>query len=124
MTYGNKEREMKKRITIGIISILGLIAFSACSSNTLKGDYTTEINLLFTETTNTLTFKGNSVTEKQDGEVTNEGTYKISDNQLTIKLGEYNLSAELSDDKKSFIIKSSDVLGGVGKGLEYTKEEK
>lgn len=115
---------MKKRITIGIISVLGLIAFSACNSNTLEGDYTTEINLLFTETTNTLTFKGNTVTEKQDGEVTNEGTYTISDNQLEIKLNEYSIKAELSDDKKSFIINSSDVLGGIGKGLEYTKEEK
>lgn len=115
---------MKKRITIGIISILGLIVFSACSSNTLNGDYTTEVNLLFTETTNTMFFKGNTVTEKQDGEITNEGTYTISDNQLEIKLGEYNLNAELSDDKKSFIIKSSDVLGGISKGLEYTKEKK
>lgn len=115
---------MKKKIAIGIISTLGLIVFSACSSNTLNGDYTTKINFLFTETTNTMTFKGNTVAEKQNGKVTNEGTYTISDNQLEIKLGEYNLSAELSDDKKSFIIKSTDVVGGIGKGLEYTKEEK
>ncbi len=107
MTYGNKEREMKKRITIGIISILGLIVFSACSSTTLNGDYTTEINMLFTETTNTMAFKGNTVTEKQNGEVTNKGTY----NQLEIKLGEYNLSAELSDDKNLLLLNLQMWLG-------------
>ena len=115
---------MKKKITLVLFTIGIAVLITACGSKKISGEYTTTINMLFAETKNTLTFDGDKVTEKQDGEITNKGTYTISDNQLEIKLGDYHMSATLSKDKKSFTITSSDVLGGVGKGLKYTKEEK
>ncbi|EPN9407226.1 hypothetical protein ACT47E_002261 [Enterococcus faecalis] len=114
---------MKKKCTLLVFALISFMMLSACGSKKLSGEYTTTINLIFAETTNTLTFNGDKVTEKQDGEVTNEGTYSISDDQLEIKLGDYQMTAKLSEDKKSFTIESSDVLGGVGKGLKYTKED-
>lgn len=115
---------MKNKRFLVTIVLLGLFTLSACSSKNLNGSYTAKINAILAETTNTLTFKDDTVTEKQDGEVTNTGTYKISDNKLEIKLGDYHMTADLSKDRKSFTITSSDVLGGVGKGLNYTLEEK
>ncbi|MGM0167992.1 hypothetical protein IGI39_003004 [Enterococcus sp. AZ135] len=114
---------MKKNLFLIATMLFILVGLTACGKNTLKGDYTTKINVLFSETTNTLTFEGNKVTEKQDGRITNEGKYKLSDNQLEITLGDYHMTAELAEDKQSFTIKSSDVLGGVGNGLKYTKED-
>ena len=115
---------MKKNIILIATILFVLVGLSACSSKKLKGTYTTKINVILAETTNTLTFKDDTVTERQDGEVTNKGTYTISDNKLEIKLGDYHMTADLSKDRKSFTITSSDVLGGVGKGLNYTLEEK
>ncbi|MGM0112527.1 hypothetical protein [Enterococcus sp. DIV0187] len=114
---------MKKKFTLVLFTLVSLVMLSACGAKKLSGEYTTTINLIFEETTNTLTFDGDKVTEKQDGEPTNEGTYSISDNQLEIELGDYHMTAKLSEDKKSFTIESSDVLGGIGKGLKYTKED-
>ena len=103
---------MKKKCTFVVFALVSFMMLSACSSKKLSGEYTTTINLIFAETTNTLTFNGDKVTEKQDGELTNKGTYSISDNQLEIELGDYHITAKLSEDKKSFTIESSDVLGG------------
>lgn len=55
----------------------GWLYFQHVVLNSLEGDN-------ITETTNILTFKGDTVTEKQDG----KGTYTISDNQLEIKSNE------------------------------------
>lgn len=114
---------MKKKVTLVLFALISFTMLSACGAKKLSGEYTTTINLLFAETTNTLTFDGDKVTEKQDGELTNEGTYSISDNQLDIELGGSHMTAKLSEDKKSFTIESSDVLGGIGEGLKYTKKD-
>lgn len=118
---------MKKKpvIIIAVIAIISVIGFSLYNnSKKLNGEYTAKIHLLLMESESTLTFEGNTVTENSNGKEKNKGTYEISGDQLQIKLGDYNMTAELSKDKKSFVIKSAEGLAGLANGTKYTKEGK
>ncbi|MGG5342402.1 hypothetical protein [Enterococcus sp. AZ192] len=119
--------KMKKSGAIILLLFSLTIVLSACGTNKLNGDYTGKINLFFTESTATLRFNGNKVTEVDDkGNETNEATYKISDNELEITHSDETTTlAELSEDKKSFTIKSSTSNGGsLLKNIKFIKEEK
>lgn len=115
---------MKKKIGLAVLTLLSCIILSACSSNKLSGSYTGKVKLLLMESTSTLTFKDDTVTEKQDGEVINKGTHEIEDTQLKITLGDYNMTADLSKDRESFTITSAEGLAGLANGTKYSKEEK
>ncbi|WP_373961928.1 hypothetical protein [Lactococcus lactis] len=115
---------MKKKLLLGTLTLFGLLTLAGCGSNKLSGDYTGKVKFLFMESKSTLTFKGNTVTEKQDGDTKNKGTYKIEDNQLHFNLGDTNMTADLSKDRKSFTLKSAEGLVGLANGTKYTKEEK
>ncbi len=115
---------MKKRLFLGITLIASIMILSACGSNKLSGNYTGKVKFLLMEQESTMTFNGNKVTEKQDGKVTSEGTYKIEDNQLQMKLNDTNMTADLSKDRKSFTIKSAEGLAGLANGTKFTKEDK
>lgn len=69
----------------------------------LNGDYTGKVNLILTEATVTLRFDSDKVMEVNDeGIETNEGTYKITDNELEITYSEQEtMTAEMSKDKKA-----------------------
>ncbi len=114
---------MKKKLIMASITLLGLLTLTGCGSNKLSGDYTGTIKFLFMESKSTLTFKGDTVTEKQDGEITSKGNYKIEDNQLQFNLDDTNVTADLSKDRKSFTLKSSEGLSGLANGTKFTKEE-
>ena len=114
---------MKKKIGLIVLALFSCIILSACGSNKLKGSYTGNVKVLLMETKSTLTFEDDTVTEKQDGEVINKGTYEISDNKLEMKIGDYNMTADLSEDRKSFTITSAEGLVGLANGTKYTKEE-
>lgn len=119
--------KMKKNGLIILILISLTIALSACGAKKLNGDYTGKINLLFTESTVTLRFSGDKVTEIDDnGNETNEGTYKINDNELEVTHADESTTlAELSKDKASFTIKSSNSgAGAFLKDIKFTKKEK
>lgn len=120
---------MKKKTNKAMILMLFslTIALSACGTKKLDGDYIGKINLLFTETSATLRFKGDKAIEIDDeGAETREASYKITDNQLEIIYSDDDiLTAELSDDKKSFTIKSA--IGASElflKDIKFTKKEK
>lgn len=49
---------MKKKITLILFTLVCLATFSACGTKKISGEYTTTVNLLFGETTNTLAFTG------------------------------------------------------------------
>ena len=126
MMDGDRRTLMKKKSIIAIFAIVvvGIIGFSLYNnSKKLNGEYTAKIHLLLMESESTLSFKGNTVTEIVGGEETNKGTYEISGDQLQLKLSDYNMTAELSNDKKSFVIKSAEGLVGLANGTRYTKKE-
>ncbi|MDU5337163.1 hypothetical protein ACWY2R_15895 [Enterococcus avium] len=119
--------KMKKKslIIIAVIVIIGVIGFSLYNnSKKLKGEYTAKVHLLLMESESSLIFDGDTVTENTNGKEKNKGIYEISGDQLQIKLGDYNMTAELSKDKKSFVIKSAEGLAGLANGTKYTKEGK
>ena len=115
---------MKKRLFLGITLIASIMILSACGSNKLSGNYTGKVKFLLMEQESTMTFNGDKVTEKQNGKVTSEGTYKIEDNQLQMKLNDTNMTADLSKDRKSFTIKSAEGLAGLANGTKFTKGDK
>ena len=114
---------MKKKLMLGTLTFIGLLTLAGCGSNKLSGDYTGTVKFLLMESKSTLTFKGDTVTEKQNGDTTNKGTYKIEDNQIQMKLGDTNMTADLSKDRKSFTLKSAEGLAGFANGTKFTKEE-
>lgn len=113
---------MNKKRIVGFIALLVMMFTLTACGNKLDGDYKGKVHFMFTETTDTLTFKGDSVEEKQDGKVINKGTYTISDGKLNIKLGEYHMVALLSQDKKSFVVQSAEGLANLAKGTTYDKK--
>ena len=120
---------MKKKTNKAIILVLFslTIALSACGTKKIDGDYMGKINLLFTESTIILRFDGNNVVEVDDnGEESNQATYKIDDNELEITYpNEEIIKAELSKDKNSFTVKSADSGAEfLLKDTEFTKKEK
>ncbi|MGL9729616.1 hypothetical protein [Enterococcus sp. DIV0756] len=118
---------MKKKpiIIIAVIVIVSIIGFSLYNnSKKLNGEYTAKIHVLFMESTSTLSFEGNTVTEISKGKEKNKGTYEISESKLEMKLGDYNITAELSKDKKSFVIQSAEGLVGLTNGTKFEKEDK
>ena len=115
---------MKKKIVLGIIMLVSVMTLSACGSNKLSGNYTGKVKFLPMEQESTMTFNGDKVTEKQNGKVTSEGTYKIEYNQLQMELNGTNMTADLSKDRKSFTIKSAEGLAGLANGTKFTKEDK
>ena len=94
----------KKTNKVMVLVLFSLtIALSACGTKKLDGVYVGKINLLFTETPATLRFKGDKAIE-------------VDDDVLT---------AELSDDKKSFTITSATGASELFlKDIKFTKEEK
>ncbi|MBZ5985086.1 hypothetical protein KIJ05_08155 [Leuconostoc gelidum subsp. gasicomitatum] len=107
---------------VGIIVVLAIIIIAVLPKG-LNGSYTGNVEFLFMKTKDTLKFSGDSVTEiDEDGTVSNKGTYKISGHTLEMKIGNYNMTAELSDDKKSFVVKSADGMAGLANGTKYTKK--
>ncbi|AND73702.1 hypothetical protein A6P53_06955 [Enterococcus hirae] len=109
---------------MAVIAIIGVIGFSLYNnSKKLNGKYTAKVHLLLMESESTLIFNGDTVTENTSGKK-NRGTYEISGDQLQIELGDYNMTAELSKDKKSFVIESAEGLAGLANGTKYTKEGK
>lgn len=119
--------KMKKKpiIIIAAIAIISVIGFSLYNnSKKLNGEYTAKVHLLLMESESTLIFDGDTVTENTNGKEKNKGTYEVNGNQLQMKLGDYNMTAELSADKKSFVIKSAEGLAGLANGTKYTKEGK
>lgn len=119
--------KMKKNVMVLLMLFSLTIVLSACGAKKLDGDYIGKINLFFTESTATLRFNGNKVTEVDDkGNETNEATYKINDNELEITHSDETTTlAELSEDKKSFTIKSStSKAGSLLKNIKFTKNEK
>lgn len=115
---------MKKKLIMATVTLLGLLILVGCGSNKLSGDCTGTVKFLFMESKSTLTFKGDTVTEKQGDKTTSKGTYKIKDNQLQFNLDDTNVTADLSKDRKSFTLKSSEGLSGIANGTKFTKEEK
>lgn len=115
---------MKKKLVLAGLTFLSLLTLAGCGSNQLSGDYTGTVKFLLIESKSTLTFKGDTVTEKQEGTVPKKGTYKIEDNQLHFNLGDTNMTADLSKDRKSFTLKSAEGLAGFANGTKFTKEEK
>lgn len=116
---------MKKKTLLGLVFLLGLFTLTACGSNTLSGDYTGKIKILFSVTNDTLRFKENTVIElDEDGKEINKGSYEIKDDQLKMKIGDSTMNATLSKDKKSFLVTSADGFADLASGTTYTKEEK
>ena len=116
---------MKKKYVIVtvVVVLIGIVTFSFYNnSKKLSGEYTAKVHFLFVESESKLMFEGNTVTEIADGKETNKGTYEITDNQLQMKLGDYNMTAELSKDRNSFVIQSAEGLAGLANGTKYTKK--
>lgn len=117
----------KRNILLMLVLLSLTIALSACGSKKLDGDYVGKIKLLFTESAATLRFKGDKVIEIDDeGAEIKEASYKITDNKLEIIYSDDDiLTAELSDDKKSFTIKSATGASELFlKDIKFTKKEK
>lgn len=112
-----------KKLFIGLFTVVSLAVLSACGSDTLDGDYTGSVNLLFMEAPVTMRFDEDTVTEIQEGEVRNSGTYEIDDDELILTLDEYTVRADLSDDRESYTITSADGLLEVMSGTTFTKVE-
>ncbi len=112
-----------KKVMIGLFTVVSLVVLSACGSNTLDGDYTGTFSFLGMESPITMRFDADTVTEIQDGEETNSGTYEIEDDELTMTVDEYNIVAELSDDRESFTVTSATGLLEMLSGITFTKED-
>lgn len=119
---------MNKKIKVVLtLTVFSLMILSGCGTKKLSGDYTAKINLILTEATATLRFNGDKVSEvDEDGKEFNEGTYKITDNELVITHSNNDIStAELSKDKRTFTVKSAEgVSGAFMKDVKFTKKEK
>lgn len=111
-----------KKLIMGIFTLVSLVVVSACGSNTLNGDYTGTFNFLGMESPINMRFDSDTVTEIRDGEETNSGTYKIEEDELIITIDDYNLTAELSDDKESFTVTSADGILEMMSGIKFSKE--
>lgn len=118
-----------KKLLVGLFTFVSLIILSACGSNTLEGDYTGTINLLWIESDVTMRFDGDTVTfqgdeQIDDGDINIEemdsGTYEIDDDQLTIIVDGYTIKASLSDDRDSFAVTEDDF--DVYSGVTFSKE--
>lgn len=117
----------KRNIVLMLVLLSLTIVLSACGAKKLEGDYVGKINLIFTETSATLRFKGDKVIEIDDeGVETKEASYKITDNKLEIIYSDDDiLTATLSDDKKSFTITSATGTSELFlKDIQFTKAEK
>lgn len=119
-----------KKLIIGLFTLVSLVVLSACGSNTLDGDYTGTIHLLWVESDVTMRFDGDTVTflggeemddEEIDIEEMDSGTYEIDDEELIIIVDEYNIRADLSDDGKSFTVTEDDF--NVYSGITFTNED-
>lgn len=115
-------KETKTKWLIAIVFIVLLVGFFVLKPKHLSGSYSHTINAFFTKSTDTLKFKGDKVTEYADGEKMNTGTYKIKNNQLTVKFGRFQMNAALSDNKKSFVITSATGASDLASGFKYTKK--
>lgn len=117
---------MKNKRTFGLaLVLLSLtIALTACRTKKLDGDYVGKVNLLFTEVSPTLRFKGDKVIEiDEDGVEENEASYKITDNELDIIYSsDDTVTAQLSKDKKSFTVTHSSIP--FLKDIKFIKKEK
>ena len=114
----------KRNVVLTFVLLSLTIALTACGTKKLDGDYIGKVNLLFTEISPTLRFKGDKVIEiDEDGSEENEASYKITDNQLDITFSDDNtVTAELSKDKKSFIVSQSSIP--FLKDVKFIKQEK
>ncbi|MFC6260326.1 hypothetical protein [Levilactobacillus fujinensis] len=123
-TFKDANRKFKKNWLIGgviVAIIIIVIAVIALSPKHLDGKYSHTTTLLFVSSKDTMDFKGDKVTELVDGKKTNSGTYKISGDQLTMTINDYQMKATLSKDKKSFVIDSATGAANMAKGFKYTK---
>lgn len=113
-----------KKMLIGMFTVLSIFILSACGSDSLSGDYTGTVTLLWVESTSTMRFDGDSITEvNSEGEETNSGTYEIIDDELIMTINQYNIRAELSEDRESFTVTSADGLVQMLSGVTYTKAD-
>lgn len=121
----------KKKIRTGwLVAALGALVvlvvaaivggFMFFGQKKLSGSYSSTSIFLFVKTTDTLNFAGSEVTETSDGEKINQGTYKISGNQLVATFGKNKLTATLAKNKKSFVVKSATGVAAVAIGRKYT----
>lgn len=109
---------------IAIIAVVVIVGVAMALPKHLDGKYSHTVTLLFISSTDTLKFDGDRVIEYADGKKTNSGTYKISGDELKMRINGINMTAKLSDDKKSFVIKSADGIASLAKGFKYTKANK
>ncbi|GAJ26838.1 hypothetical protein JCM15457_1789 [Liquorilactobacillus sucicola DSM 21376 = JCM 15457] len=106
---------------IAIIAVVVIVGVVKALPKHLDGEYSHTTTFLFISSTDTLKFDGDKVIEYADGKKTNSGTYKISGDELKMKINGVNMAAKLSDDKKSFVVKSADGIASLAKGFKYTK---
>ncbi|QEA59602.1 hypothetical protein FGL74_07745 [Leuconostoc koreense] len=122
-----KQLLSSKRVLIGGVAfflVSTIICMILLLPKHLQGKYSHTTNMFLVTSTDTLEFNGNKVTEYTDGRKTNIGTYKLSDKTLEIKINGYSMTANLSNDKKSFTVKSASGVAELAKGFEYTKSNK
>lgn len=121
-----------KKVMIGLFTVVSFVILSACGSDTLEGNYTATLSFLWVENDVTMHFKGDRVVfqdteviddEEFDFEEMEPMSYEITDDELVINAGGYDLFAYLSDDRESFTVTSAD--GDTFKilsGTTFTKE--
>ncbi|CAK1248153.1 hypothetical protein [Fructobacillus fructosus] len=98
-----KKLSKKNWLIIGaiVVVLLGFFMWKDYQNKHLSGSYKAEVNLVLTSATDTMTFDGDKVTEKNDG-ATNKGTYSIKGDQVTVKLDGESYTGKLSSDRSSF----------------------
>ncbi|WP_225049262.1 hypothetical protein [Lacticaseibacillus kribbianus] len=113
-----------KWIAIGVgVLVVIVVAVVMAMPKHLSGSYSHTTDLLFVKATDTLKFDGSTVTEYADGEKTNTGTYTLKGDQLEIKVGDYSMTATVSDDKKSFTVQHADGLADLARGMKYSLDK-
>ena len=120
-----KKTKKKWPVLLGglLVILAGCVAtfFLFFHDEKLTGNYSSTINFLGTETTETFKFSGDKVTQLSEGKKVNSGKYSISKGILSIKIGTATLSANLKKDKEAFTIESGSGLSSILKGVTYIK---
>lgn len=135
MDYENLKKHKKGWITGGVIlliAIISLFAWNNYNAHRIEGDYKGKATFLFWSEDIDMKFSRNKTftsTYAMDGEkTTEEGTYEISGDKLTLKYkgktsgGVY---AKLKDNRHKIVFTSSDnkIVGNLLNGITLTKKE-
>ncbi|WEV55009.1 hypothetical protein OZX65_02810 [Leuconostocaceae bacterium ESL0723] len=108
--------------SIAIVIVVGVAYYIHQQNTHLSGKYTATFNMLIAEGKDTLEFNGDKVKEfDESGELTNTGTYKITNNQIEVTINNYKMTGNLSDDRKTITVTHMDNSLGLGEGAKYIK---